>query len=295
MDYLKIGQFIAERRKKLNLTQKQLGEKLNVTDKAVSKWERGLGCPDVSILGELSEILEVGIGEILNGEYNDNLKDNSLFVKKAVDYSKKITEDNIYEKIRKILYIILILIVSYISFMGIKQFVYMNREIEVELVSEVLNNEYEQMKLKINIIKESNYLDFETEFIFNGIIDSFEENKLLDEKLKYYEVSELSNIFIWYKLAFDGFGSYLIEKDPSNKRFYELLYINQPVDVYNDKIAGLISDKPQNNQIYYENMYMYDQMNELDKIKYYYHVLEAQTRKMNKMLDFIIEVGEKNE
>lgn len=292
MDYYKIGQFIAERRKQLNLTQKQLGEKLNVTDKAVSKWERGLGCPDVSILGELSEVLQVGIGEILNGGYNETLKNNSEFIKNAVDYSKKITEDNLMSKIRKILYCILILIVFYIFFMGIKQFIYLNRESEIELVSEVLNNEYEQMKSKINIIKENNYLDFEPEFVLNGIIGSFEENKLLDDNLKYYEVSELSNIFIWYKLAFDDFGSYLIEKDPSNKRFYELLYINQPVDIYNDKLAGTIGGEK--NQIYYENMYMYDQMNELDKIKYYYHILEAQTRKMNKVLDYIIEIGEKN-
>ena len=117
MDYYKIGQFIAERRKQLNLTQKQLGEKLNVTDKAVSKGERGLGCPDVSILGELSEVLQVGIGEILNGEYNETLKNNSEFIKNAVDYSKKITEDNLMSKIRKILYCILIFIVFYIFFM----------------------------------------------------------------------------------------------------------------------------------------------------------------------------------
>ena len=81
MDYKKIGSFIQMRRKEIGLTQKQLGEKLKVTDKAVSKWENGLGCPDVSLLGELSDILGVGIGEILNGEYNENLKDNSEFVK----------------------------------------------------------------------------------------------------------------------------------------------------------------------------------------------------------------------
>lgn len=71
-----------------------MGEKLNVTDKAVSKWETGLGCPDVSILGELSEALEVGIGEILNGEYNESLKDNSEFIKNAVDYSLLILKLN---------------------------------------------------------------------------------------------------------------------------------------------------------------------------------------------------------
>jgi len=297
MDYYKIGQFIADRRKKLNLTQKQLGEKLNVTDKAVSKWERGLGCPDVSILGELSEILEVGIGEILNGEYNDSLKDNSLFVKNAVDYSKKITEDNIYNKIRKILYCILIIIVSYISFMGIKQFIYMQEEID-PLLSDVLYNEYQEMKLKIDTIrtneyfnkKDSKYLDV----MFNAIINEFENGKLLSKQLKYYEIAEFSNIFAWFTLGFDHIGSYLIKTDNSNQQFYELLFINQPIYVYNDKMYVSISGEEFSDYTYYENMYMYDQMEEIEKANYYYAVLETEMRKFNKMLDFVIEVGDKN-
>lgn len=50
MDNQKFGRFIRDLRKKANMTQKELGEKLNVTDKAVSKWERGLGFPDISII-----------------------------------------------------------------------------------------------------------------------------------------------------------------------------------------------------------------------------------------------------
>ena len=50
MNYERIGKFIQEKRKEKGLTQKELAQKLNITDKAVSKWERGLGCPDVSIL-----------------------------------------------------------------------------------------------------------------------------------------------------------------------------------------------------------------------------------------------------
>ena len=63
MDYEKIGKFILECRKEKNMTQKQLASLIGVTDKAVSKWERGLGCPDVSILGELSNALDIGIGK----------------------------------------------------------------------------------------------------------------------------------------------------------------------------------------------------------------------------------------
>lgn len=68
MDNEKIGAFIAERRKTLGLKQRELAEKLNVTDKAVSKWERGLSLPDIALLPDLSEALGVTITELLSGE-----------------------------------------------------------------------------------------------------------------------------------------------------------------------------------------------------------------------------------
>ena len=68
MDQIKIGRFIAERRKRANLTQMQLAEKLGITDKAISKWERGLAMPDTSIMLELCDFLGVSVNELLNGE-----------------------------------------------------------------------------------------------------------------------------------------------------------------------------------------------------------------------------------
>jgi len=68
MDTRKMGQFISELRKSHNMTQKDLATKLNITDKSVSKWERGLSCPDISLLNPLADILGVSINEILNGE-----------------------------------------------------------------------------------------------------------------------------------------------------------------------------------------------------------------------------------
>lgn len=67
MQHEKMSHFIAERRKEMGLTQKALAEQLNVTDKAVSKWERGLSCPDISLLAKLSEVLGVTTGELLSG------------------------------------------------------------------------------------------------------------------------------------------------------------------------------------------------------------------------------------
>lgn len=68
MNLSKIGNFIAECRRNKKLTQEQLAEKLLITDKAVSKWERGLSLPDASIMLELCNILDININELLNGE-----------------------------------------------------------------------------------------------------------------------------------------------------------------------------------------------------------------------------------
>lgn len=74
MDYEKIGKFIYQLRKEKKLTQKDLAESLSVTIQAISKWERGLGCPDVSLLRPLSEELGVSISELLKWRKNKKRK-----------------------------------------------------------------------------------------------------------------------------------------------------------------------------------------------------------------------------
>ena len=68
----KIGSLIFQLRKEKNLTQKQLGEKLELSDKTISKWERGLGCPDISLLRDISKIFNVNIEKILLGDLQEN-------------------------------------------------------------------------------------------------------------------------------------------------------------------------------------------------------------------------------
>lgn len=68
MDQEKIGKFISQCRKEQKLTQEQLAEKLNITYKAVSKWETGKGMPDTSIMMDLCNILEISVNELLSGE-----------------------------------------------------------------------------------------------------------------------------------------------------------------------------------------------------------------------------------
>ena len=68
MDQIKIGKFIAELRKEKNMTQQQLGDKIGVSYKAISKWENGRGLPELSTLKPLSEELGISINELLSGE-----------------------------------------------------------------------------------------------------------------------------------------------------------------------------------------------------------------------------------
>lgn len=80
MDQIKIGKFISERRKSVGLTQAQLAERLNITDRAISKWENGRTMPDSSLMIELCEILGISVNDLLYGEivssqsYNNELE-----------------------------------------------------------------------------------------------------------------------------------------------------------------------------------------------------------------------------
>lgn len=84
MDQEKIGRFIAEQRKAVNLTQAQLAEQLAVTDRAVSKWETGKAMPDSSIMLSLCEILHITVNDLLSGEvvimenYNKEMENQLL-------------------------------------------------------------------------------------------------------------------------------------------------------------------------------------------------------------------------
>ena len=95
MDQVKIGKFIAECRKKNNLTQMQLAEKLNITDRAISKWENGKSMPDSSIMLDLCNELKISVNELLSGEviemnnYNEKVEKNLLDMVKQKEEADK--------------------------------------------------------------------------------------------------------------------------------------------------------------------------------------------------------------
>lgn len=102
MDTIKIGSFIMELRKKKNMTQKELADKLGITDRAILKWENGRGLPDHSLILDLANILGVSVNELLTGsyldskEYKEASEDNLLTLAASSEYFNK--ELNILEK-----------------------------------------------------------------------------------------------------------------------------------------------------------------------------------------------------
>ena len=96
MDQIQIGKFIATMRKENNMTQKQLAEKLSVSDKTISKWECGKGLPEVSLLLPLCEALHISVNDLLSGEkitdhnYQKKAEENMMHLLKENEENKKI-------------------------------------------------------------------------------------------------------------------------------------------------------------------------------------------------------------
>ncbi len=183
MNYDKIGSFIQQRRKSMNLTQKQLADKIGVTDKAISKWERGQGCPDVSILEVLSNELGCSILELLKGM---KIESKVIPMTEADDYIKdsmNISEENIKTKIKnvisRVIEVIVIVTVGFVLYFNFMQINYIEKKYNYKVTNQdfkTINSIIEKIDHNMNIIEKN--------------VNTFEENDYKDivSKLnKYYE------------------------------------------------------------------------------------------------------------
>lgn len=172
MNYETIGRFIQEKRKEKNLTQKQLAYKLGVTDKAVSKWERGQGCPDVSILEILSKELGVSILEILKGRIIENeiikVTEANDFIQETIKYTK----NNIKETINKIITFLIIAISLILLILNIENIINLNKKYKYDFDTE----NHQTIKKNVENIEKN------TKIILNnqGIYEKEDYNKICD-------------------------------------------------------------------------------------------------------------------
>ena len=115
MDQKRIGSFLKELRKEKNITQEQLAEQLNVSGRTVSRWETGNNMPDISLLVEISELYEVSIPEIINGERkseNMNKEEVKEVAKSMSDYALA-EKEGIIKEIRNLSLVGLVALIVY--------------------------------------------------------------------------------------------------------------------------------------------------------------------------------------
>ena len=145
MDNKKFGDFIKELRKEKQLTQKELGEKLNITDNAISKWERGLSFPDIAVVKDLAEFFEIDISELLNGERGKKQEiDIEKAIQEAIENYKNIEEKK-KEKVQKVKKRIGVISIIIFVFALILQIVYLiifkrhNYEYVIDALEYIIN------------------------------------------------------------------------------------------------------------------------------------------------------------
>jgi len=319
MNYDKIGNFIKKLRNDKNLTQKELASKINVTDKAISKWERGLGCPDVSLLEDLSKVLDVSILELLKGERIDNIsiEESNKYIKEGAIYSKNRYKDSVINSLNYIILGIVVCIVLYIGYLNVIHYIYLNKTYT-----------YDTSDINSNFKKYINKIDSNINYITNnkGIYEENDYKELINNINTYYSSLKknklLVNILyegkkINYKLkdiklyTMNNMGDYF----KSTKNIISIL------NKYNDHSKLNIYDSTDDNY-YLENLLKIDFLYEYSELDLYYSykyifylnnnlienyyldnksfmeykfVLENDAYNLLLLTEMIMEVGESNE
>lgn len=194
MDLVKIGKYIAGKRKALGMTQKQLAEKLNMSDKSVSKWERGICLPDVSVYMELCEILGISINEFLAGEDIDaeNVE------KKSEDNIIQVTKDSKKKQknLKSILAVVTTFAVIMVLFLGT---VFVHKVMQPKNYITAVDRTSAEMKTA-ELLSGT-----DGAYLFNFYVK--EEYKTLTIYLSEYQAGELINKSKVADLDYDGIES----------------------------------------------------------------------------------------
>lgn len=215
MDNLKTGKYIQKLRQEKNLTQNDLAKKLFISDKAISKWERGLCAPDISLLENLAEILDTSVIELLRGERLNNNSINKKDALNSINDIKEITTKSNIKKINKIFMCFLIILILYI------------------LLLFIIPIKYQKNKLCFENIKSNEIANFEnnSKIILNnrGKFNQSEYRKITNWINSIYTVRNIEydkNIMKKQCLSFD--------------EIYELIYTNNtiPIDENINNLLG---------------------------------------------------------
>lgn len=238
MNYETIGKFISKKCKEKGFTQKELAEKIGVTDKAVSKWERGLGCPDVSILELLANQLDVSILEILKGRMVENevikLTEANDYVKESLNYSKVQTKEKLKIILSKLICFFIILIGTILIILNIFHCFYLNYQYDNIFNSTIFQSDIEKIEKNIKIIKNHQgiYNDEDYDIILSSLNDSFfrMKNSFLSKSNQIKKMT-LNDLYVMDRNFGPDFAIInslkvykILEKYNKNIKNYETLY-----------------------------------------------------------------------
>lgn len=293
MNYDEIGKFIASKRKEKNLTQKELADKLHITDRAISKWECGKGCPDISLLEDLSSILGISVIEILKGKSinKQKINDNDIM------YSLNLYQNKKKEKIDKFFNIfticLVIVIALFIAFSSFKSDYYFNKKYYPNLLD--VQNIFDGLDKKLDLVlnNQGKYTNSEYQSILSYINNISKEEINNDYNLynkSFYSYNDIKNTYDFNsKKEFFYKNTYLFKiilKYNPSKVDIPPIYDICVRDYYNasNAIKSFIS----NSYTYYK---VYDGENIANDLK---SLISSKYSIYELILDNIIEVGELN-
>ena len=294
----KIGKFIATSRKKKGLTQIELANKLNITDRAVSKWERGKGCPDISLLEDLSKILDVSIIELLKGEKMKKIKslekDELLY---SMNYAKESTKMKMYKTISNVIVTLIAVIILTILFYNLKISIFFNHHYYPNIMfidnygTAPVEKLFSDLENKIELIKKDtiNYSTYE----LNQIITIMEKD--LDDEQKFYNKDYYTFNDIKKIVYRESNGVSDILKITSYNMNYKTIALNNDIWSY----VSSFNSYEREIQYFVNNCYKYNYYYDYDKdesignqtAQYFYNKYNIYSL----VLDELIKVGEVDE
>lgn len=199
MDQIKIGKFISSLRKEKGYTQEQLAEKLNVSNKSISRWENGNTMPDLSLMPKLCELLEISINELLSGEriesdeYQKKLEENIII---NMDLLKKKINGFTKRFMFVVIGIFILLVIGLLALISYKELTYTKIYLD-------------DSNVQISACKEKDYLGFtvstkdETPFMFNSYYDEETKTYVIESLFRYLDKDNLKDVVPSTTLLFD--------------------------------------------------------------------------------------------
>lgn len=190
MDQVKIGKFISSLRKEKGYTQEQLAEKLNVSNKSISRWENGNTMPDLSLIPKLCEILGISINELLSGEriesdeYQKKLEENIII---NMDLLKKKINGFTKRFMFVVMSIFILLVIGLFALISYKELTYTKIYLD-------------DSNVQISACKEKDYLGFtvstkdETPFMFNSYYEEETKTYVIENLFRYLDKDNLKEV-----------------------------------------------------------------------------------------------------